>query len=235
MKHFLSLLVVFFLLFSCTENDKRMHVTGQVKGLKKGTLLLQKIEDTLLISVDSVSVHGDSSFEFSEEIDNPQMYYLYVRLKDGTLRDDRISFFAEPTEITINTTLDNFAVDAIITGSKNEEVLNEYKRLTQRYATKNLDYLDSHFNALQDGNDSLVKAIEKLRNDLVASKYLMTINFALNHNDLELAPYLMISEVPKANIKYLDTVYKTLTPKIKDSKYGKVLESFIRDSKKVEN
>ena len=58
------------------------------------------------------------AFEFSEEIESPEMYYLYVRLKDGTLNDDRIPFFAEPRDISIDTTLKNFAVDARISGSK---------------------------------------------------------------------------------------------------------------------
>ena len=34
---------------------------------------------------------------------------------------------------------------------------------------------------------------------------------------------------------YLDSVYNNLTPKIKDSKYGKDLESLIVSRKKLEN
>lgn len=209
-----------------------MTLTGQVKGLKKGTLLLQKIEDTLLITVDSVRVHGDSNFKFSEKITSPEMYYLYVRLKDGTLRDDRIAFFAEPGDIAINTTLTNFEVDAKITGSRNEIALDEYNKLMERYTSKNLENIQHNLEALQSGNDSIVKAISKQNESLVASKYLMAVNFALNHSDYELAPYLMLSEVSDINIKYLDTVYTKLTPKIKDSKYGKALESFITERKK---
>jgi hypothetical protein len=208
-----------------------MHLTGEVKGLKKGTLLLQKIEDTLLVTVDSVGILGDSRFEFSEEIDNVQMYYLYVRLKNGELRDDRIPFFAEPGEINIKTTLKNFQVDARITGSRNQDALYEYEKLRQRYNEKNLDNIEARFKAIKDGNDSLVSAIETRRNSLINSKYFMTVNFALNHNDYELAPYLMLSEAFNSKIKFLDTVYNALTPKIKDSKYGKALESFIKNRK----
>ena len=212
-----------------------MHLSGQVKGLKKGTILLQKFEDTLLVSVDSVNVNGDSSFEFSEEIASPEVYYLYVRLKDGTLNDERIPFFAEPGEISIQTTLKNLAIDARIEGSGNQDVLKEYKKLLSRFAARELDQIESNFNALKEGNDTLVKSIEKRRNSLAVSKYLMTVNFAINHNDLELAPYLMLSEGYDSNIKYLDTVYKSLTPKIKDSKYGKALESFIDNRRKEKN
>ncbi len=227
MKYLFSLATISFLILSCSNSDTKMTLSGQVKGLKKGTLLLQKIEDTLLVSVDSVLVNGDSSFEFSEEITCPEMYYLYVRLKDGTLKDDRVSFFAEPGEINIKTTLKNFQVDARITGSKNEAALDEYKKLVRRYTSKNLDYIQENFEALKSGNDSLVAAITKQQKSLIASKYFTAVNFALNHNDYELAPYLMLSEVSDANVKYLDTVYSNLTPKIKDSKYGKALESFI--------
>ena len=63
----------------------------------------------------------------------------------------------------------------------------------------------------------------------------MTVNFAMNHKEYELAPYLMLSEIYNSNTKYLDTVYKALTPKIKDSKYGKSLESFIKSNKTAKN
>jgi hypothetical protein len=201
MKHFLTLGLILLTIIGCSESDTLMHLSGQVKGLKKGTILLQKFEDTLLVSVDSVSINGDSSFEFSEEITSPEIYYLYVRLKDGTLKDDRIPFFAESGEISIQTTLDNFAVDARIEGSGNQDILKEYKKLLNRFAERELDQIESNFNALKDGNDSLVKTIEKQRNSLAVSKYLMTVNFAINHNDFELAPYLMLSEVSDSNIK----------------------------------
>lgn len=232
MKYLFSLITISLIILSCSNSDNQMTLSGQVKGLKKGTLLLQKIEETLLVSVDSVLVDGDSGFEFSEEITSPEMYYLYLRLKDGTLRDDRISFFAEPGEITINTTLKNFEVDARIKGSRNEAALDEYKKLMERYTSKNLDYIQENFKALKDGNDSLVTAIATRQKKMVVSKYFMAVNFALNHNNYELAPYLMLSEVADANVKYLDTVYSNLIPKIKDSKYGKALESFIEKRKK---
>ena len=235
MKHFLSLAITLLFIVGCSKSDKLMHLTGKVDGLKKGTLLLQKIEDTLLISVDSVLVNGDSNFEFSKEIESPEIYYLYVRLKDGTLIDERIPFFAEPGEISIQTTLKNLAVKARIVGSKNQDALNDYKKLLSRYSARDLDQIESNFNALKAGDDSLVAAIEKQRNSLAASKFLMTVNFAINHQDYELAPYLMLSEVYNSNIKYLDTVYKSLTPKIKDSKYGEALESLIENRKMDKN
>lgn len=228
MKRFLLIITILFIVQSCSNIENQMLLTGTVKGLKKGTLILQKIKDTLLVSVDSVIVNGVSSFSFSEIIESPEVYYLYVRLKDGSLQDDHIAFFAEPGEININTTLKNFEIDAIISGSKNQAQLIEYNKLMERYNNKNLDLIEQMFNAKKDRKDSLIMAIEKKQTKLLISRYLATVNYSLRINDFELAPYLMISQVYDISKKYLDTVYNTLTPKVKDSKYGRALESLIQ-------
>ncbi|WP_316931602.1 hypothetical protein [Flavimarina sp. Hel_I_48] len=70
--------------------------------------------------------------------------------------------------------------------------------------------------------------------DLVRRKYLYTVNFAMNNKNLEVAPYLAISEIFDANVKYLDTIYKALEPDIRKSKYGKTLKGFIKERKKTD-
>ena len=159
------------------------------------------------------------------------MYYLYLRLKDGSLRDDRIPFFAEPGEITIETSLKNFGKDFSINGSENEKALNDYKKLMKRFSDRDLDLIKEELTAQKEGGDSLINAIKKKKAAALSSKYLATVNFALNNKDKEVAPYLLLSEIYDANVKYLDTVYTSLTPNVKDSKYGKLLESFISERK----
>ncbi len=233
MRYLLAVIIVLAAFIGCTSETEMMNLTGTVKGLKKGTLLLQKFEDTVLITVDSVLVDGNSDFSFSEKVESPEIYYLYVRLKDGTLRDDRITFFAENSAMNIKTNLQNFGSAAIITGSKNDSILKEYDKVKQRYISRNLELIEQRLKlGTNSKNDSLTTVLNQQQNALVSSKYLATINFALNHKDFEIAPYLMLSEAYSSNIKYLDTVYKILSPKIKDSKYGKELESFIVNRKK---
>ncbi len=227
MNRFLLIATMFFIVISCSTNENQMNLSGNVKGLKKGTLLLQKIEDTLLITVDSVVINGSSSFNFSESIESPEIYYLYVKINNGFLQDDRIAFFAESKPMSINTTLDNFTIDAKITGSLNQDKYAEYNKIMERYSFKSLEYIEKSLTASQKGNDSLALTYIDSQKSILSKKYLATINFALNNPDYEIAPYLMISQVRDSRIKYLDTVYKALSPKIKDSKYGKALESLI--------
>ncbi|MCZ4320310.1 DUF4369 domain-containing protein [Aequorivita viscosa] len=232
MRYFLSIAIVFLSLISCATDTEQMNLTGTVKGLKKGTLLLQKFEDTLLVTVDSVIVDGSSDFSFSEKVKSPEIYYLYVRLKDGTLRDDRIAFFAENRPMNIQTNLKNFGSAAVVKGSENDSILRDFEKLRQRYVAKNLEFIEQRFKNGKVNNDSLEMDLNRKQETLIKSKYFTTINFALNNKDYEVAPYLVLSEAYSSNVKYLDTVYNALSSKIKNSKYGKELESFIELRKK---
>ena len=227
MNKYLTISTVLILFIACSSNEDKMTLTGNVKGLKKGTLLLQKIQDSLLVSVDSVLVNGNSLFSFKETILEPEIYYLNVRLENGILKDDRISFFAESNPINISTTLTNFAIDAKVTGSNNQEKYKTYKKIIDRYSDRNLELIEQIFEAKKKGNDSLAIKLNSHQNSILAKKYLATISFALSNKDFEISPYLMVSHVNDTKLVYLDSVYNNLTPKIKDSKYGKDLESLI--------
>jgi hypothetical protein len=233
MKYFLVLFICSFLFVACgndtTKNE--MRLMGEVKGLKKGTLFLQKLDDTTFISLDSMVVDGSPIFSFSEEITAPEVYYLTMTFQDSSNVIKRLPFFAEAGDLSIYSTLENFGRDAVIKGSVNQEKMDQYAALMKRFKNQNLDLIETGLNAMKDGNDSLSAAIRNKQDRLLKSTYLASVNFAMNHSNYEVAPYIMLTEVYDLNTKYLDTVYGSLTPKIKDSKYGKALESFIQDRK----
>ena len=235
MNKYLTILTVLMLLIACSSNEDKMMLTGNVKGLKKGTLLLQKIQDSVLVSIDSVLVNGSSLFSFKETILEPEIYYLNLRLENGILKDDRISFFAEANPINISTNLTNFAIDAKVTGSNNQEKYKTYKKIINRYSDRNLELIEQSFEAKRQGNDSLANKLDSTQKSILAKKYLATISFALSNKDFEISPYLMVSHVNDAKLVYLDSVYNNLSQKIKDSKYGKDLESLMQYRKNSDN
>ena len=124
-----SVFLCLLMIIGCEEAQKpeenTMILSGTVKGLRKGTLYLQKIQDSLMVNVDSVEVNGNPDFKFKTEIESPEIYYLYLNKEDGDSLNDRILFFAEKGEITINTLLKTFESSAKVTGSKNQELLQE--------------------------------------------------------------------------------------------------------------
>ena len=234
MKKIGFLLLALITLAACSTKETNLVIQGKVQGLKKGTLYLQKIADTSLVTLDSVIIKGDETFAFETLIEDPQVLYLYLNKKDNNIYDDRIMFFAEPGEMKINTTLKGFEEDAIVEGSVNQEKLLEYQKMISRFNTRNLELIQKSYKAQQEENVESLDSANIEYDQLIRRRYLYTVNFALNNKDLEIAPYLALSEVFDANIKYLDTIYSSLSPEVKESRYGKSLEEFLKERREME-
>lgn len=231
----LSLSLILFLSSCSDKNDNNeMILTGTIHGLKRGTLLLQQWDDSLMTTIDSVFIEGKSNFLFKKHLEEPQVFYLSVRLEKGVFMDDEIAFFGEPGKIDIQTKLENFGSVARVSGSKNDSLWRDYNKLKKRYIDKNLELVEQKLTLTSKNNDSLRAAIERQEKNVENSKYMATVNFALTHPDFEISPYLIINEGYTLRAKYLDTVYQTLKPDIQKSKYGKALYSLIEERKEEE-
>ena len=225
------------ILSSCTEkkSNKNLHITGYIKGLKKGTLYIQRIKDTALIAVDTIKIDCDSHFTSDLNIDSPEMFYLFLDRGVTNSLDNNLPVFVEPGTITIESSLDFFTVDAKITGSKNQELYEEYKKVVSRYVDQNLDLIKKRFDAFKANKSNSLSKIQQEQDDILKRKYLYTTNFAVNHADYEVAPYLAVAEIYDINLNYLNTIQKSMTPKIAKSLYGKKLNELIAERKKLEN
>lgn len=232
MKQFLYAIALLILIVSCsTETENTMTVTGIIKGLKKGTLYLQHVPDTLLVTVDSLEIEGDGSFTFKTELESPELFYLFLDKKDNNDLNDRLSFFAEPGVIAVTTNWNSFDSNAKITGSKSQEKLEEYRKVMSKNNMRGLTLAQLASNQTGELNQQEVDSLEQLYTRSIQRNYVFAINFALNNKDSYIAPYIAIKEIPEANIKYLDSIASVLPPKVKDSKYGKELTAFINKNK----
>ncbi|MDG1039825.1 MAG: DUF4369 domain-containing protein [Polaribacter sp.] len=232
MKKILVLGFVLLLAACSSKKEGNMIVSGQIKGLKKGTLYLQKIEnDTILKTIDSVSVLGSNQFTLTANVDEPEMYYLTF---NGNTTNKYITFFADKGNITINDDVSKFGVNPIIEGSKNQDILNNYTKISRRFNEQNLDLIQRKFYAQKSNNKDSVDIINKEYETLLRRRYMVTVNFALNNKNNHVAPYLALTELVNANVKWLDTINKSLSPEVKKSLYGKKLDKFVSDIKKAE-
>lgn len=229
----LTIFLLALSIISCNnESAHDLTVKGQIKDLKKGTVYLQKITDSVLVNLDSLKVSGNGSFELHTNLNEPEV--LFLTLDKNAAEDNTIAFFADKGTTQINTTLKNFNFDAKIEGSKQQKDLDEYILMMSKFNDKNLDLIKESFEARLK-NDSSKVDYETEYNKLLKRKYLYTINFAINKRDSEVAPYLALTEIPNTSISYLEKIYDTLTDNIKQSKYGKELQTLIATRKQEEN
>ncbi|KAB8155419.1 DUF4369 domain-containing protein [Kordia sp. TARA_039_SRF] len=231
----LAILAVLGFIACGKETKGNLTITGNIDGLKEGTLYLQKVQDTTLLTLDSLVVNGDANFTFHTTIDEPEVLYMYLDKKDFNDLNDRVEFFAEPGEMTFHTTLRRFVNDAKVTGSKNHKDLVTFKEFMTKFNTKELMLLRDGMDAQKEEDVKKVQEINTQISNYAKSRMRYILNYAITNGDKEIAPYVVTTETMDANLKFLDTIYKRLTPKIADSKYGKKLKELLEARKAEEN
>ena len=219
MKKFIFLFSLIGIICSCSKKSNTTF-SGTIDGLRKGTLYLQQIKDSTLITLDSISLNGENNFNFNLNLTEPDVFSFYLDKKDGTIFNDRLKVFLAPGENTLKAKLTDFAKTAEITGSPNHLKLKEYNSMIQKFNLDNFKLTKLNQLAQRSGKQKFVEATLTDYDRFLQRKYLYIINFAINNKNLEIAPYIAVTEIPDANPKFLDTIYKSLPENIKTSKYG---------------
>ena len=236
MKKTVLALVALSTILACSEKESKnnLHLTGNVSGLKKGTLYIQRLKDTSLVTIDSIKIEGDSKFETKIAIESPEMFYLSLNRGVSNSLDNNLLFFAEPGEMNIETNLDQFSYGAKVTGSVNHDLYVEFEKINNKFKEENLTLIEQKFKATKFNNLKKLDSIKTKEESNIKRKYLYATNFAVNHKDHEVAPYIALSEIYDINIRFLDTIQKSMTPKVAQSLYGKKLTKFVNEIKKQE-
>lgn len=229
MKRFIISAVCTLSLLGCSESGKEeLRVEGQVKGLKKGTLYLQQVQDTVLVTLDSVEIGEQGVFQLSAKIQEPDLFYVYLNKADNNDINDRISFFSEPGIVNVQTRWNSFDTDAEISGSELHAKFEEYRNNQSRFHVQELEVAQAMTTLNLPEEQAKMDSLETVLNRVALRSYLYALNFALNNKDSELAPFIACTEVADANPKYLDSIYRVLSPEIAGSKYGKQLNEILK-------
>ncbi|WP_445382700.1 DUF4369 domain-containing protein [Robiginitalea sp. IMCC43444] len=226
-----SVRAVFFLAFamliSCGSDKEHMVVKGEIKGLKKGMLYLQFVPDSTLVNLDSVKVNGNGAFEIEVEIEQPDIFYLYLDKADGNVMNDRISFYGESGAVQINSSYDAFEAKSEIKGGPGHELYEEYLRNKTRFNIRELELFQAKSELNLPSDSVKLDSLEGLAVLNLRRSYLYSINFAIRNKDSYLAPIIAVNDVADANPKFLDSIYSNLNQEIAASKYGRKLKELI--------
>ena len=134
--------------------------------------------------------------------------------------------------MTIESSLGFYSSDVKITGSKNQALYDEYKKVANQFIDQNLDLVEAKFAAYQSKNNLELAKIEQKQDAILKRRYLYTTNYAVNNGAFEVAPYIALAEISDINIKYLDTIQKRMSAKVSKSIYGKKLNALIVERRK---
>ena len=234
MKRTISILCLSVILFECNSptNDNLMNIDGVVSDLRKGSIFLKKIKDTILVTVDSFEVKGNGKFKLKAELNEPEVFHLYLKKDDGDSLNDRIVFFGSKGNIKIKTRLKTFESSAFVEGSENNDLLEEYKSMARKFNSKNLELFKLYLEAQKDQDLIAIDSFQKRIDNLTKRRYLYTLNFANTHSDKMISPYIIITEMNNATPSYLETIAKKMPENIKKSKYGKSFFEVLKRNEK---
>ena len=237
MKKTVLLLVAFCLFIACEKEAKKdynLHISGNIKGIKQGKLYIQELKDTSLVVVDTIIFDGQSKFDSYLNVESPEMLYFFLDRGQTNSLDNNLIIFAEPGELSLETSVETFYADAQVKGSKNNELYLNFKKIKSRFNSNELELVEKELMAKQANNQTQLDSILIAKDNLTKRKYLYAINYALSQKDFEVSPYIALSELYDAQTKYLDTIHNSMSPKVADSKYGKMLTEYIAKRKKEE-
>jgi len=227
----LFILVSISIIYGCdnSKSNNYMSINGKIDGLRKGKLYLQQFVDSVFVSIDSTEVNNDFEFNLGTEIIEPDIYYLYLDKDDGDSINDRIKFFGNNGELTINSRLITFDTNPEILGSDNQTLMEEYQSIIRKFNLENLDLLEIYYDSQINGNNKQFDSVNDAINNLIKRKYLYSLNFATTNSNYEISPFILSTEIPDANKELLNQVYDKFNDSIKVSKYGKLLMEIIND------
>jgi len=235
MKKSFYIFYIIIFITSCNtpiDNNNLMQIDGVISDLRKGSLFLKKYQDSVLVTIDSFEIKGNGVFNLKAELNGPEIFHLYLKKDDGDSLNDRIVFFGSKGNIKIKTRLKTFESSAYIEGSENNDLLEEYKSISRKFNSKNLELLKLYLEAQKSQNIKLIDSFQKQINRLNKRRYLYTLNFANTHSDKMISPFIIITEMDNANPSYLDTIAKKMPENIRNSKYGKSFFKILKRNKK---
>ena len=216
------LLIFIIIISSCSPNNN-FQLNGNIKGLKKGTVILTKSIKGAEVTLDSINLNGTSKFTLGSYLNEPEV--LKIKLTQSGIHNDEIEFFADKGITNFKTNLKRFSYESNFDGSDQQKKLDDFKTMLTRFKEENLNLIKNQIEF--SGNQEKLNIINGELINLKKREMYFIINFSINNNDSEISPYIAGKFLNDANQKYLDTIYNSLSKNIKDSKYGVLLEGMI--------
>jgi hypothetical protein len=230
MKHYLVKFLCIAFLGSCSSPKKDMQVQVFVQDLKKGTLFLEREQDSLLVVVDSIQINKEKPIVLEADLQHPELFYLLLDRNKADDVDNRIPFFGEAGNLSIQTNLDDYVTNAEIVGSSTQDLFNSYNKVINRFNNEELDLIAAYLQAqIRKNNDSLA-LIDKQSTNLIKRKILFTANFAVNNSNSVIAPYLALYKLTSDSRSLLDTIAASMTDDVRNSSYGRELTDYLMES-----
>lgn len=232
MKKIVSVLLIGLLLNACKKEERKSEgyiINGTAEGVYNGIRVYLKAADERGAQTpQDTAIVMDGAFTFEGNIDYPEMWFLSV---DNVVGSIPVMVENEDIDIVIDK---NNLQETTVTGTKSNEALLEYNKKINSMMDRRTD-LNREYATNVNTADSVTKArITKEFNDISEEMKSYPIQFIKERNDNYMALALienLLKQKPD-DVTEIEVAYNNLTNDIKNSVYGKMVETKINDLKK---
>ncbi len=221
----LKLIHILILFLGCDTEKGGLDLNLEIKGLKKGEIIIKRLNDSAFVSLDTFQVNGNNKINFKYILDEPEMIFLDLNLNDGS-DTKTMNFFAENSKIEIITNLENYGFNISVKGSVNDSIYRDYISLNKKFNNQKLDLYERSLKNVKSNNKDSLEILENLIININTRQFLHNANYAVRNSKYEISPYIAVNDLYEST-KILDTVYKSLDSKIIESKYAVQLKKMV--------
>ncbi len=228
MKRLIYAVIAITLMVSCTMQPK-YKIEGNITGLNSGSVVLQKVVDNKLVTVDSVVVE-EGIFAFNGTVE--QAEYFVITFAD-TL--DGIQLFLANVDVTIEGNIESL-IDAVVTGSELTTSFNSFNEEFIIFGTQMKALYQEYIQINMSGGDAeRLKAIEEeyMAIENQQKEYINTF-LANNPNNL-ISPFVALNygNAKYKNLEELEELVAMFGEEVADSKYLAKINERITSLKNV--
>lgn len=213
-------------------------LTGKVQGRDTGFIVLGYTNALDMWTIDTTYLRN-GNFKFEGEINEPTIANIVGKRKIIDFESaNYVTLFIEPGIQHVELKEDNYA-RAKVAGSFTQQQLDtlrfqfdtidaKYKSTLDQLTAAKYEYKDARTKAekekaLKKENESSPKL--KLRGEEILHA---DIAFVLSHPDSYVSPYIFYTPANELPVDSAMTIFKTLTPRIQNSRNGKFIADFLR-------
>lgn len=227
MKKILFVLSLVTIFSSCSEvKDSNFTIKGNMKGMRKGIVYLKEEVNGNVSTVDSLFLKGTEDFEFKGFIESPEVFYLSTSRRNSSI----LPVFVEKGIITVNADVNNL-LTAEISGSENQELLDQFNKIMGRFNLKKNELFAKGLTANNKKHFITLNTIsdQYKRNEDRKIKYIL--NYAVVNASKEVSPYIALNYLSSSHITVLDTINNSMTKEVIAGKYGFELNELVTQLK----
>lgn len=233
-KH-LSIIALVVLFAACSqENNKegtgKFDIQGTISGNVEGEVSLGKFVDREFQAhyTDQITAEG---FRFEDSLDYPELFYINLKEVEGYQ-----PLFVEPGEIKIELIVDSTGLaDLKVEGSTSHAIYNEYVAVMDSFNQQSGYIYEELYQPAREQDDAVKMAkADSMFDELDKAQKNFLIEFAIQHNESVVSPYIIYRRAYFFDLSELDSVTSGFSEKISETEYVERLNERIATLKRVD-